>query len=677
MNFSRTQIIQSNPIGTGLDNFRDEFKTTCQKLGLPPSTEILSEINAQDYSHILTRNNIDQEQVDANCIIPLLRDVVNEEPDEILYAKTYVAVTESTPPPRLQAHILHTPYTYNTSSVVDSSEQRQNMDDLLKEEMGPLYIDVPGFYEAFYGKISRLEENAGAVFQKCKEGDVPLYREGTGWSNWPKGAQEMDVLKWFSEQVQLFRNFAEGLISAPATSRGLLTQPSKALKGSTAERKLDIGFVENLNAGRNAPYQWSQVLVPGELKSNPASDMATQTWLDLARYVREVLIAQDTRRFVLGFTLCGATMRLWEFDRVGGIASASFDINKDGARFVSLVLGFLWMDKEQLGFDPTIVESNCRQLAGKLIEKAMSLRLLFVIKDSWQYPECDQKGELLREATEKEVKNMARYYHHETVQVGGIGDDVQTNVRGGLDISKAVNFLSQSQKAESSTLPPTTPVELGSTERDRSFKVASSIKRSKRTSSSINLPIPPRKRTISISPTKKTIRPAFLNRVHRRVIVSDYGKPIYRASSRAAMLGALEGCIKGYQSLHQTGILQRDISIGNLMMNEDLVNPSQPAFWIDLDLTIHTQRERSSGAHGKTGTRAFMAIGVLFGETHLAIHDYESFFWVLFWIYIHYNDPKESGRVVPMFEKWNYMNTGELALMKSGMVVDEGVFWHI
>jgi len=48
-------------------------------------------------------------------------------------------------------------------------------------------------------------------------------------------------------------------------------------------------------------------------------------------------------------------MRLWEFDRLGGIASARFDINQDGLRFVSTILGLLWMNEEQLGFDPTII----------------------------------------------------------------------------------------------------------------------------------------------------------------------------------------------------------------------------------------------------------------------------------------------------------------------------------
>ncbi|KAI9766362.1 MAG: hypothetical protein M1840_006626 [Geoglossum simile] len=86
--------------------------------------------------------------------------------------------------------------------------------------------------------------------------------------------------------------------------------------------------------------------MPGELKSNPNADKRNDTWLDLARYARHVLTAQDTHQFVLGFTLCESIMRLWEFDRLGGIASPPFDINKEGLQFVSAILGYLWMNKE-------------------------------------------------------------------------------------------------------------------------------------------------------------------------------------------------------------------------------------------------------------------------------------------------------------------------------------------
>lgn len=67
--------------------------------------------------------------------------------------------------------------------------------------------------------------------------------------------------------------------------------------------------------------------MPGELKSNPAADTPSMARIDLATYAREMLSAQDTRRFTMGFTLCGSLMRMWEFDRLGGIASEQFDIN--------------------------------------------------------------------------------------------------------------------------------------------------------------------------------------------------------------------------------------------------------------------------------------------------------------------------------------------------------------
>jgi hypothetical protein len=72
------------------------------------------------------------------------------------------------------------------------------------------------------------------------------------------------------------------------------------------------------------------------------------------------------------------------------------------------------------------------------------------------------------------------------------------------------------------------------------------------------------------------------------------------------------------------------------MMNEEKDNPSWPSFIIDLDLAIRKNQENFSGALSKTGTRAFMVIGALYGEEHTFMHDLESFFWVLFWICIHY-----------------------------------------
>jgi hypothetical protein len=131
----------------------------------------------------------------------------------------------------------------------------------------------------------------------------------------------------------------------------------------------------------------------------------------------------------------------------------------------------------------------------------------------------------------------------------------------------------------------------------------------------------------------------------------------------------------GHESLRDlTGRLQSDISIGNLMMNEEDDNPSWPSFLIDLDLAIKEDREKPSGARNKTGTPAFMAIRALYGEKRSFMDDLESIFWLLFWVCIHYTRPNGESRVVPKFDKWNYADTEELAKIKEGTVAREEVF---
>ncbi|EHK21640.1 uncharacterized protein TRIVIDRAFT_222882 [Trichoderma virens Gv29-8] len=102
---------------------------------------------------------------------------------------------------------------------------------------------------------------------------------------------------------------------------------------------------------------WGQILALVGFKKYSADD-CLKTWLDLARYAREIFKAQATRRYVLGFTLAGSIMHLWNFDRVGAIGSAKADINQDGLQIVSVVLGFLYIDKQALGFDPTVITSG-------------------------------------------------------------------------------------------------------------------------------------------------------------------------------------------------------------------------------------------------------------------------------------------------------------------------------
>lgn len=495
----------------------------------------------------------------------MLSAVVNEESDDRIWSKILAVLVESTPPPKPLPVLDQTPFLHTTSSIVNSSEQRRHVDAVLKEELGSIYIGVPGFYEAYFSAIEGLEEAGATVFRRCQEGHNPLFTEN-GWRDWPESATEREVLDWLSSSVDKLRDMATEEGYTVTSQRKVLAQPDRPLEGSTASRKLDVGIVRDLDA-TNQKYNWSHILILGELKSNPKEDLVSKTWLDLGRYAREVLTAQDTRRFALGFTLCGPNMRLWEFDRVGAIASSSFNINEDGLQFVSTMLGFLRMNNEQLGYDPSIMCTSDGKYFIEIIRDGKSERLVLdslmkrapcvagrattcwkahregdkthaplVIKDSWQYPEREEEGKLLAEATEKGVVNVARYYYHETVQVGGKVDDIRGNVRRGLDVTQATNYRpthSETSSAVNDTAGPT---------RMR----CSTDKAGRKRSSSYTVATPtPSKRTCSSSLTKGGHDHIVQNRIHRRVVVSDYGVPIYKATSRASMLSALENCIEG------------------------------------------------------------------------------------------------------------------------------------
>ncbi|KAJ8131900.1 hypothetical protein O1611_g1727 [Lasiodiplodia mahajangana] len=721
-----SEIVRNNPIGAGLDSFRALFNSTCNNGGVACSLDALGQLNQENLRTLLVvllslllalpaarllrssrgkpllselavaainANDSDNFDFDFDRFKPLLNAALAAKPDHEIWDQVYKTLAGSTPPPRpIASSLQQTPWLRNTSSFVNSSEHRKYVDGVLKEELGSVYVGLRNFYATYFGDLTGLETASRMVFDKCTEGSNPLF-SSEGWNGWPTDAKEENVLRWFTSISERLATFGKDH-NQTATRQRPLAQSNKPIQGSTAERKIDVGFVGSDEVIRNGKCRWSQILIPGELKSNPSADTAPKGWLDIGRYVRELLSIQDNRRFAIAFTLCGPFMRLWVFDRLGGIASDRFNINEDGFRFVYTILGFSWMNEAQLGFDPTIITSGgkrfieisrngCRErlVIDALIRRAPCItgrattcwkaysennpNIPLVIKDSWQCTEREEEGELLQGATNRKVVHVGQYYHHYTVQVHGSDDDVQSNVRGGLDITMAENYHPQSVTAPRSGVPTVGSWEGGST-----------TPYQKRPASQMDAPLPPSKRTCLASPAKID-QNTLPNRIHRRLIIQDYGQPIYKASSRTALLSGLVGCITGHESLHRAGILHRDISIHNLIINEDNSSPSPASFLIDLDLAVREQRESASEVKRKTGTRAFMAIGVLLGEQHSFMHDLESFFWVLFWICIHDNGPHEKkrlGKVLPEFDQWNYVETNVLADLKKGCVSHEADF---
>ncbi|KAF2468324.1 uncharacterized protein BDR25DRAFT_335443 [Lindgomyces ingoldianus] len=685
----RSLIIEAKPIGPGLNGFCESVRSLSQDLvASSPNTplnridsEVLQDhaldlilaLQALPASRVLP-STINAGDFDVRRLIPLFCAVLDNETDSTIWEKVYDVVAErtlttvtepSTPPPSGSPRTtsFQTPWTFNTGSFADTSDLRRNVDPILKNEVEDnLKIDHPDDFDTFFGQIPKLREITTAVLQGCKGAELPLFQEDVGWVEWPERCEEIAVLQFLGRHVDQFQRCADDHGFCPSKRPRCITTPNKPIPGSISKRKLDVGLAYNsgneLEESKGHSYDWSHILVPGELKSNPREDNHSSTWLGLVRYAWEIFSSQDTRRFILGFTLCGSIMRLWEFDRLGVVGSTPFDINKEGEKFISAVLGFLWMSEEELGFDPTIAEDGRRYMHiernGRMeriwldahMRRQRSVAGRATTCWSGSLNERPEEGLLLKEATGAGATNVARYYHHETVYINGEVDDVSANVRKGLNDTVGRDPLLQRRTAHSDTITNSTASSASGARRGRSRSTSRTITR-KRSSSSIQALMPRPKRSCSDSPAKQ-------DRQRRN-------RSIYEASSPRGILTGLLGGIKGHESLLDANILHRDISIGNVMLNM----AEDDGFLID--------REHASGAPSKTGTKVFMAIGALYGEDHNFMHDLESFFWVLFWTCIHCTGPSGRRRV-SKFEAWNFESTENLAKIKKGSVDEEDKF---
>ncbi|KAL6695058.1 hypothetical protein J3F84DRAFT_395316 [Trichoderma pleuroticola] len=723
------QIIYQCPIGRGLDEYRALVRATCEARGLLP--EAFQQLDDEAVKQILIKlllsllslppvvslrcgdlglavaisrrlSSINR-RVNRHRLMPFLGAALkadsdfDSDSDQGVWGNAIRYLEESA---LLQSEIAassqQTPLFVNSGSLVNTSELRGERDHVLNQELGNIHVNVANFRQAYF-PIDSLDHVAALVLEHCTQGDDPLFSDG--WTGWPQNPEEKRVFAWFSKLneklVQLARSVDPDLQFQQLPR--LRTKPRENIMGSTTERIMDIGYVGFVDGDE-------------ALDDSPKADNRFGSWIHVARYAREVLATQDNRRFVLGFTLCGSLMRLWSFDRLGGVASEPFDVNQNPLELITVVLGFLMMDSEQLGYDPTIVKFGTQRyievhrdgqterfILDQLIFRQPCIvgrattcwkahrdgddgetRQTFVIKDSWQYPERNCEGLMLQEATVKGAKNMAKYYHHEVVQVGGIDDDIHGNVRKGLDLMKATVSLPVDSEAPSPAvsvqMPNTNNLKTGQHE---TLDDAGSNTGNRRKRALSPVESRPRQRKRQSPMSKQTSRNDETgNRIHRRLILQSYGKRIYEASSPSALLAGLEACINGHESLRrEAGLLHRDISINNVMINEDEEDPSQRGFLIDLDLAIKETQTGVSGAKRKTGTRAFMAIEALRGAEHSFIHDLESFFWVLYWICVHYDGP---GKYVgpTEFEEWNYMNERVLSWTKLGLIGDERQFLY-
>jgi hypothetical protein len=108
----------------------------------------------------------------------------------------------------------------------------------------------------------------------------------------------------------------------------MLVQAVAIPDSDSCRGQLDI-FIKSEHKLRE-PHDWKDVEVVGKLQ------VSSNSWREkpkqLGRYMRNVFVAQPTRRFIHGLTLLGTTMEVWVFVCSDAYSSDEFDIQEKPER---------------------------------------------------------------------------------------------------------------------------------------------------------------------------------------------------------------------------------------------------------------------------------------------------------------------------------------------------------
>ncbi|KAH9204398.1 hypothetical protein DL95DRAFT_529276 [Leptodontidium sp. 2 PMI_412] len=476
---SELDIIDSNPIKKTLGTFQRIFESTRVDLGVADSSDAVqvvfstaavvaknllldliltlqnepaarilpSRIANRTLSGDLTilYSRIDSHQLSVALAVPLVEKVLNHERASTTSSEAEFwnsvfdlvsGIKKTTPPPAFEKAVFDTPLRSSSASQSGIEQTHDEVDQRILEELtGRVYYDVEGFYERYFERKT-WSNKAGDICEKS----MAQYADGR-WSRWPVPSRQVPFFEWLMK-------FQDTVLSG--LRRRYYTSANKVLRGSEADRKLDIFLTPADAALPDGEHDWSNVLVIGEHKQNPDEDGSAKTLVQLAGYAREVFGSQPERRFVPGFTICGSMMRLWIFDRSGPYNSEKFDIHKEPERFVKVLAGYAMMSDAELGLNTFIKRDGngkyivtrgvrisledkpiastkaivCRGTTCYRGRKSDSTEWEYVVKFAWPSDKRQREGELLKLAKERGVTGIAVWFNHEQITIDGDLDSI-------------------------------------------------------------------------------------------------------------------------------------------------------------------------------------------------------------------------------------------------------------
>jgi hypothetical protein len=523
-----------------------------------------------------------------------------------------------------------------------------NDQDILDNIDGRMHGPMSGFIKKYFGNFQYAHQDgileiqaAGRVSGRCA---VP--------SNAPSSD---NFLQWFSHYTSRELDGARG--SWHISSSGVAPEHESDDDGSC------LFLTTSSSPASNAQTRWDHVQVIGQF-CHRACVCYQDGLLRLCRSAHQVFASQPTRLFLHGFYIRGSLIEHWVFDRSGLYCSDLFDIQKDFIQFLSIVLSYQRMTDQDLG-RTNIIETDkggsyivldnvVMPSLGKLYLESQPIasredlvgtgttcyrarmpdsnRWNYVLKFKWRWARERPEDELLKLAKDKRAWGAVSLDHYEEIES-------TAHLRRGLRWGRQRKFARMH------------------------FRQRNGRNEGHRQEVTYN--------TDGLVEYTEETENFFQNRILACIVTSPAGRPLHTFQSLLELLQVFRDAIKCHRSLcYDAKILHQDISPGNMIILDGQDKGKPQGILIDLDSAIELA-EGEGTELGITGTRPFMAIGVLKSERHTYRHDLESFLYVFLWTIItnHTENPPETSKL----RQWSRGDWDELAVRKS-LDMDQGGF---
>lgn len=264
----------------------------------------------------------------------------------------------------------------NTSA---KKETHDAVDALVDDEMNGTVFELQ---DGDGDLVDRLIPDVKLPFRNTLEALQSVCREAKlysskrkEWQNWPSDGltgSDNERAEFIMKLVKTARAHVPNHLRYTIPRRYWSAKYSDTpISDKDCDRKPDGVLLDN--SVKNAT--WANVLGIFEHKSGNDEKNAIEEVISSARMI---FAAQD-RRFVLGVTIVNKGISLHILNRSGMIYSHRVSIHEQPLVFVKIVVGLAFLDRESLGFDPTIFPDPTDRTAMRIRVDDISYRIVSIL----------------------------------------------------------------------------------------------------------------------------------------------------------------------------------------------------------------------------------------------------------------------------------------------------------